>query len=246
MLRLRINSIIKSTYPFLLLFLMNNNLFSQNQSNASDFITEGRDSLSKVYGLDPLLYNGMIYNSFNPVKAKGDQYFSSSSFTKGEVTIRGIKYKDLDLNFDIYKEELLLRYTTSSNVYNTIMISKAWLEDFSIGNIRFKPYSTSEAPNRLYQVLGNDSIQLLYYWKKVLEYENDYLGNSNMYFNTKKELNIVINKSLKNFRNNKSFVHLFAKEKQPFIKKYLRQNKIKVTNASDLTMEELINYCSKL
>jgi len=39
---------------------------------------------------------------------------------------------------------------------------------------------------------------------------------------------------------------LFYKEKQAPIKKYLRQNKIKVKSAPDQAMEELINYCSKL
>ncbi len=204
-----------------------------------------KDGMDMVYGLDPLLYNGVLYNSSYPTTVKGDQFFLGSNYLKGEATIRGIKYKNLDLNYDICKQELLLKYLSSNNAFNIIMISKAWLEDFSIGEIRFGFYSTPETANRIYQVLGNDSIKLLYYWKKDLELDNTF-GNSSLSFNTKKQQNILINKSLKRFHNNRSFVHQFTKEKQILIKKYLHQYKIKVNKESDQKMEKLINYCSKL
>jgi hypothetical protein len=247
MFRLRTHSIIKRFQPFLILLVLTTNyLYSQNQSNYLDSQVNTKDSTSNVYGMDPSLYNGMLFNSFNPGKVKGDQYFLSSNYLKGEATIRGIKYKNLDLNYDIYKQQVLLRYFNSSNVFNIIMLSKAWLENFSIGNDRFVIYNTPENPNRIYQVLGNDSIQLLIYWEKVIAYENDYVGNTGLRFDIKKEFNVLINKSLKRYNNNRSFVHQFAKEQQPFISKYLRKNKIKVNNAPDQIMEELINYCSKI
>lgn len=236
---------LKRLYPFLILFLIfSNYLYSQNESINTDYST--KDSLNRVYGMDPLLYNGMLFNSFYPGKVKGDQYFINSNFIKGDVSLRGIKYKNLDLNYDLNKQELILKYLNSANLYSIIMISKAWLETFTLGNYKFIMYSTPEAPNRYYQVLGNESIQLLVYWKKEIAFETDYLENTSLYFITLKEQNLLMNKTLSKFDDNKSFVKLFAKEKQDPIAKYLRHNKIKVKKASDQTMEQLINFCSKL
>lgn len=124
------------------------------------------------------------------------------------------------------------------------MISKAWLENFSIGNANFEFYSTTENPKRIYQVLGDSSIRLFYYSRKVLQIDNA-AGSSNFYFTPIKELYVLMGNSLMKFHNNRSFTHLFTPEKQPIIKRYLRKNKIKVRKAPDNVMEELINFCNK-
>lgn len=241
----RINSIHKKVFFFLLISILTCNLlFSQNPHDLSDPFVVVKDSLNRVYGLDPVLYNGIIYASVYPKNVKGDQYFSSINYVRGEATIRGIKYKNLDLNYDIYKQELLLKYLNPNNSYNIIMISKAWLEGFSIGNVNFEFYSTPEIPRRIYQVLGVYSIRLLYYNKKVLQLNNA-AGSTSFYFLPVKELFVLMDNSILKFHNNRSFIHLFAPEKQPIIKKYLRKNRIKVSRATDNVMEELINFCSK-
>ena len=247
MLQYRTNSFTVRVYPFLLLLLVtSNNLFGQIQGDQPILPSKEIDNLESVYGVDPSLYNGFLYNSFFPGKVKGDQYFATSNYIKGEATIRGVKYKDIDLNYDIYKQELLLKYVNSSKVFNIISISKAWLEDFTIGETRFVIFSTPETPNKIYQVIGNDSIQVLVHWQKVIAYDNDFQGYTSLYFNINKELNVLVNKSLMKFNSNKSFVQLFAKDKQAYIKKYLRQNKIKVNSAPDQKMGELIIYCNKI
>lgn len=238
------NSITRKFSLFLILiFISISNSFSQIQET-KDLTLKSNDD--NVYGLDPTLYNGLLYTSFNPTKVKGDQYLLNGEYQKGEATIRGVCYKNIDLNYDIYRQEVLLKYLNSSNFISIIMLSKAWLTDFKIGDFRFVLYGTHENPKQIYQVLGNDSIQLLYYWQKKVEYNNDYAGSTNLWFSIKREQNILMNKTLYNFKNNNGFLHPFDKEKQVIIKKYLRQNKIKVNSASNQTMEELINYCSKI
>jgi hypothetical protein len=223
---------------------MNNSLYSQERNNISNTNTQSKDSTNNVYGFDPLLYNGKVYSYYYPKSVKGDQYLSGSEYLKGEATIRGVKYKDLDLNLDVFKQELLLRYLNSNNVHRVIMISKAWLEDFTIGNSRFVLHSFPNTPERFYQVLGNDSIQLYYYWKKELKLDNS-PGSSTFNFLVVKEQYVLLNGALQQFTNNRRFVKLFEKEKQIKIKKYIRHNRIKVTKAQDVVMEELINYCNK-
>jgi hypothetical protein len=246
MLRLR-NIKVKVVFTLLLvLFFSSNCLFSQNQPETNNLPPTEIDNYDKIYGLDPTLYNGLLYSSFNPGKVKGDQYFVSSAYVKGEATIRGIKYTNIDLNFDIYKQEVLLKYLGSNNINNIIKISKAWLENFSIGDYQFVIYSTPENPKGIYQVIGTESIKLLYHWEKKVAYFNDYINNTSLYFEVIKDQYVLMNNVLLKFKNNNSFVHLFAKEYQANIRKYLHQHKIKVSSASDRAMEELINYCSKI
>ena len=224
----------------LLLVSFQTNLYSQNTDSLS-YITS-KDSLDKKYGMDPSLYNGIMYQSVYPKDVKGDQSFSTPNFIKGEATIRGVYYKNIDLNFDIYKQELLLRFINAGNSYDIITISKAWLETFEIGNHQFKIYSFPEAPNRIYQTMGNGSILLLYFWKKDLKVDN---VAGVLSFIPQRLKYVLMNKSLKKYRNNREFLHLFLQDKQLQIKKYMQQNRIKVNKSSDKIMEELINYCSK-
>ncbi|RPH32787.1 MAG: hypothetical protein EHM93_07615 [Bacteroidales bacterium] len=229
---------------FILFLLFNiiitNGLFCQQNDEILNL-----DSLDKVHGLDPFLYNGIIYKSFYPSNVLGDQYLSSKNYKQGDATIRGVNYKNLELNFDVYKQEVLLKYLNSNNVYNIIMLSKTWLENFTIGDNQFILFSTPEESKRIYQVLGKDSLRLLYYYKKDLKLES-VSGSKNYVFIPRKEQYVLINQSLNKYYRNKSFIRIFKKEKQIIIKKYLRRNKIKVNNASSQIMEDLINYCSKL
>jgi hypothetical protein len=244
MLRYRFVFISKRFCPFLFLFLFGNIfLYSQNHLDTSNLPLRDVENFAGIYGLDQSLYNGILYNSYYPSNVKGDQFFIDKNFLKGEVTIKGIKYNNLELNLDIYKQELLLKYYNSNKVINVIMISKAWLEEFSIGNTRFLYLGLPRIPARIYQVLGNDSIQILYFWKKDLKLDN---ANSTLEFSIEKESYVLISKSLKKFHNNRNFVQLFAEENQIKIKQYLQQNKIHVKDAPDQKMEELINFCSKL
>jgi len=245
MLLYQINLLIKRRLLVLILLVLSSNLLYSQNKTTTDSISFFNDSLDLVFGLDPSLYNGMLYKSIYPRNVKGNQYFLSDNYLKGEATIRGVQYQNIDLNLDIYKQELLLKYTNPSKGTNIVAISKAWLEAFTIGNTHFKVYSIPEKPKRIYQVLGNDSVQIIFFWKKDLKIDN-ISGNSNMIFVVEKESYLFTNKSFKRFKGNRSFVQLFTKEKQAEIKKYIKQKNIKVNESQDQVMEELINYCSKL
>lgn len=227
------------------LFVLSKPSYCQNDDGSIQPTKKIYDSISHFYGKDPLLYNGILYKSSYPRTVNGHQYLLTSDFIKGEVVLRGVRFKNIDLNLDIHNQHLLLKAANTNNASEIIMVSQAWLESFSIGNYRFQYFNFPESTKHIFQVLGNDSILLLYYWKKDLKPDN-VNGSKNLIFITKRELSVLMNSKLYGFYNNRSFYHLFAKEKQLAIKKYLRSNKIRVRKASDENMEELINYCSKL
>lgn len=201
--------------------------------------------LDRVYGLDPLLYNGKIYTYFMPSGTGGNQFLLSADYLTGEVTIRGKTFEGISLNYDIYNQQLLLQYVNETGAFNTIGISKAWLEKFRIGNMEFRCLSLDNEPT-FYQVLGDGPFFIMVHWRKDLKLDATF-GAKNFTFTPPiKEQYVLISDQLKPFRNKRSLVSLFDPEHKPEINNYIQLNRIKIKKASDKIMTELINYIGNL
>jgi hypothetical protein len=74
-----------------------------------------------------LLLNGRIWlNQYS--KAVGDQFFLENTFIKGSVTFNGQRFNNLDLQYDITNDELLL----SIESYPVIIMNKEMVDSFSL------------------------------------------------------------------------------------------------------------------
>jgi hypothetical protein len=202
--------------------------------------------LDDVYGSDPLLYNGKYYTFFPPLNTGGHQYFKDRQFENGSVTIRGITYSDLLLNYDIYNQQLILKYMFNTGATNLIIVSDAWLEKFNYGNTNFKILAAPDTVKRIYQVLGSGSVQIMYFWKKALELDGYYGAKNHVFSAAKREMNVFIDSRILKYSNNKSFYYHFDPVKRSAIKAYIQKNKIRVKKANDETMNELLSYCNTL
>ncbi len=219
---------------FCIFFLFTSESPAQTTDNGKD----------DIYGWDPLLYNGRYYNFFSPLNARGNQFLNERQFESGRVTIRGITYRDLNVNYDICNQQLLLEYADKPGIVKLIVVSDAWLERFSISNRNFRILQDSDNGKRICQEIGNDQYRILYFWKKYMQM--DYIAGSRImtFSRPYREMNLLINGKTSRFWNNKSFINLFPPENKVNIKVYFRNHHINVKNASDMTMAELINYCN--
>ncbi len=138
--------------------------------------------MDRVYGLDPLLYNGKIYTYFLPAGTGGNQFLLSADYLTGEVTIKGKTFEGISLNYDIYNQQLLLQYVNETGAFNIIEISKAWLEKFRLGNMEFRCLSPDNKPG-FYQVLGDGPYFIMVLLAKRPE-AGCYLWSSKLYFHT--------------------------------------------------------------
>jgi hypothetical protein len=74
-----------------------------------------------------LLLNGRIWrNQYS--KAIGDQFFLANTFLKGSVTFNGRRFNNLDLQYDITNDELILRIES----YPVIIMNKEMVDSFSL------------------------------------------------------------------------------------------------------------------
>jgi hypothetical protein len=205
---------------------------------------DNTQGLDKVYGLDPSLYNGEIYSYFVESSTQGHQFLVSPEFKKGSVTIKGVTYENIQLNYDIFNQLILLN--SQEAVYSNIIISlsKAWLERFTIGQDSFEVVNNQNTSPKIYQVIGNGTARELIFWTK--EQKIDYYMGSTYYVfsKPKKEMYIQLGSLITRFRNNKTFISGFDKSSQSVISKYMHQHKVNVKKAKADSMRALITFCN--
>jgi len=200
----------------------------------------------RIFGFDPLLYNGRVYSFFVQPGTEGTQFIDAEFDTKGNTTIRGTTYKDLVLNYDIYNQQLILKYTNALGSTSLIELSKAWLEMFEINGRHFEIITESDTSKRICQVIGNGRYSVRYYFYKELLPDTRSSSRKYVFSVSEKEMFIYSGVKMERYKNNRSFVSLFNAEQQEKIKKILRQQKIKVKKANDYKISELITYCNTL
>jgi hypothetical protein len=204
------------------------------------------NSIDEVYGSDPLLYNGKYYTFYPPSNTGSHQYFADRQFETGSVIIRGVTYSDLLLNYDIYNQQLILKYKFITGATNLIIISDAWLEMFSYRDANFVILSTPDTLKRIFQTLGTGPKRILYYWRKTLNLDNFYGAKNYVFSAAAREMNVFADNQILEYSNNKGFYSLFDPDKRFAVREYLNKNNIRVKKANDKTMTDLINFCNTL
>jgi hypothetical protein len=199
--------------------------------------------ISNPKTLDPTIINGKQY-VFNVFHVEGHQFLENDNFINGTLTIKGETYENLELRYDIYNQELTLRFTNQFESQKIIVVSDAWLTSFTMGDKKFELTADESGVKRIYQTLGKGNTRVIYTWKKDLR-----LNTSNgLYSFTRPFRNsyILIDDFKHQYHTNRGFAKAFGKDISPIVKKYLRQNRIKVAKADDIVIEELINYCNSI
>lgn len=203
-------------------------------------------NVENVNDSDPLLYNGKKYTFFFPLSTGGHQFLSDQQFETGAVTIRGVTYTGLLLNYDIYNQQLVLQYVNDLGARNQIVLSDAWLESFSINEKDFELIRTSDSLKQIYQVIGNGQYRILYKWKKELVMDG-FVGATNHTFTApRKEMNLWSDTRIFRYTNNKTFYSLFVPGKKERIIEYLRTNRINVKKSTDSTLNRMVYYINTL
>ena len=210
------------------------------------FSQEQNDTHERVYGYDPLLYNGRVYYFYPQPGTGGTQYLLDAFDTHGTITLRGVTYTNLTINYDIYNQLLVLKYKNAIGSASLIEISEAWLEKFDLEGRHFEILTGNDTTKRIYQVVGKGNDKILYFREKQMLLHN--LEVSGLYYFSKviKEMYVLSGKRLVKFSNNRSFIAAFSPSEKELIKKYLRKNNLNVKKANDFKMNELINYCNTL
>lgn len=119
-----------------------------------------------------ILYNGKLWSNLY-TNVKGDQFLFSKSYLPGSLTISGKTYKNLNINFDIYNDEV----TIPKNDGTILQLNKEMVDSFTLV-YEFKTYS--------FRNTQADSLPGIKGFVNIL-----YNGKSALYVKYKKELDIL-------------------------------------------------------
>lgn len=213
-------------------------LFATNILIAQDVSSHAEDK----YGLDPLLYNGKYYTYFIPSSTHGTPFFSGPDGVVGSVQLHGRIYKGLSLKYDIFNQQLVLMYQVENGGIKHIIVSDAWLESFSLGNIHFEISTVVDSVHQIYQVIGLGSNRILYHWNKELKLDMRQGARNYFFTPSLRKAFLETDKGASKYTHNKSFLSLLDPEIQARAKKYLSQKKINVKKANDSSMTAFIEF----
>ncbi len=222
-------------FPLLLLGLMQS-VVAQHNFNISD----------PVYGSDPMIINGRYYSFFLPSRTEGNQYLTDPRFDTGSVTVRGTTYSDLLLNYDIYNQQLLLKFSTPSGADNLIIISEAWLEGFSFKGMIFSLIPLQDTVKQIFQIVGDGHARIGYLWRKDLKPDSFYGARYYSFSLPRREMNILDGNSIGRYRNNKTFCEALDERSRRAVREYLTRRRINVKRAADGTMGEVMSFYNSI
>jgi hypothetical protein len=204
------------------------------------------DNIDKTYGLDPMLYNGILYTFRSPAGASGNQYLDDRNFMPGSVSVKGIHFDSLLLNYDAVNQQLLMRFRHLNGTTSILVLNPSYLDYARFNHREFIVLKAPGSGEPIYQAIGNAETRVLFAWWKVLSASNSY-GESNMvYSKPHRSMYVQSNGRLQKFKNNRSFVACFPKAQQAQIKKHLRQQGKKVRKISDAEFQAVVDYCNSL
>lgn len=214
-------------------------------SNTIQVIAQDKIDDNQIYGLDPVIYNGKVYNYFPGVGVKGNQYFEQKDYVEGTISIRDHTYENLLLNYDILNQQLILKYVDPQGSNRLLIVSEAWLKKFSIGNEQFSIISNADGQKIIVQTLNKGILQMHIMWSKKLVAEIN-LVDEHYKFNENKLLYISSKNSFEEYNSTKDILALLSKENQLLTKSFLKKNKIKSRTTKEADLIMLLEFCNHL
>ena len=229
-------------YLLLLLFLggSGNALLSQDQQPHSFW-----DQVQYYYGTDQQLVNGRIYTPKRP-KATHHPYFLQEDWISGKLFWRGQQFSNVLLKYNIEDNQLLLKQQLQDGYSVQIILDEVFVDSFEINNHLFIPRQNALG-------FSDDRpgyVESIHYkgFKAYRQHQKVFIASYSdrhphgKYSNSLHDFFFYQNQQLHKINSNKAFATLFGTKKQA-LKKYLRQQKIKLKTDRPEVLTELLKYC---
>ncbi|MBN2520760.1 MAG: hypothetical protein JXB17_09670 [Bacteroidales bacterium] len=239
------NNRIKRSVYFSFILLVCYSCSVQGQSLSPETVYSYNSEFKKANGIDHNLINGYQYIKLY-LKANGHAFFDKDEFLPGKIIINNKLYNDVYLKYDILNQNVILLYKNSFGGNNQIVLHNHAINQFELKNKIFVNLLFPEIGNKYFQVISNSTIKCYYLWYKEIRNTSWSIDSYYEYSDQRKKTYLLINGELLRYRGNISFIKLFPKKKQEYIKQYIKTNAIKLKKASDKTVNELIIYCENL
>lgn len=211
------------------------------------------EALTEVYqktlgkqAIDPLLQNG-VYYTYPYYSAVGHPFLGDGEFGVASVIFREKEYLGVTINYDLFNQEIILSRKTG-DVLQMNLLAMEFVSGFSFKGKRFEKKEFEGLQPAFYQLISETpGISCYYLWSKERRETRD-SGNRSVYsFSDQKcRYYLCIGGQLHRYKNNNSFIKIQPEEVRSQIKAYLKQHGIRVQDASDQVIEEVIKYSNSV
>ena len=197
------------------------------------------------YGEDINLRNGKQY-TYHYSDVTGHQFFNSPEFRKGSITIRGSRYDNVLLNYDIYNQQLVLQHTDLTGRTELLRLNEEFAEEFILDGKLFVRMTFPGTGTGFFQLIRSGKLTCLSYWEKNLIYSSTSKKNSYSFHKQFRSNYFLDNHRLRSIQSKSSFLTLFKQEYRREIKSYVRKEKIHFRKLSDEDLIKVLEFCNGL
>jgi len=225
-------------------------LYSQNPSldNQKKIIDKRTEELiyfsEYEFGKDLRLVNGRIYSQPN-MRAKGHPFFQDLHWMSGSVTVNGKTFSGLQLNYDIYKDDLIYLDELPDGARRIILLNKNQVTKFTIPGHTFVKHESSSLndvnESQYFEILYEGEISLFKKWTKEFESNPTQEYPNGKFLDTKTTRYFLKSNKLYKVTNKDSLLEV-CEDKKEEMKEYLRKNRIHIRKVPDQKLVGFIEY----
>lgn len=163
-----------------------------------------------------------------------------------DIVFSGKYYKDLKIRYDLYTQEFILEYSDKFGGLQQIVMNRLKLDSIFIDDVLFIKNKFSDIKAYFLQVIHEDKISCYFTWKKEYRFNNSGIETGHEYSDEIVNFYLVLDGKSYVFANKVSFLKIFPADKRNFIRKFMKENRIKVRRRLQTDMVKLCIYCNKL
>ena len=231
-------------YLISLVFLMATPLIGQVRDYSEKEFNQVKGFFDRSYGSDYSLLNGrqyyLLYSSVSHPFIFSDQYRGES------LRLNGVSYEGIPINYDIYKQHIVLQYTGYSGQLQQLILNQELIGDFSIAGKLFRRLIFPDTGARFYQVVSEGEVSCYLFWEKTMYYAPEENATPYNYTQPSRHLYILRSGQLHSIKTRNAFVNLFEEGYRKEINRFYRREKVSFKNGTDTSIRQLIEFCNNL
>lgn len=202
------------------------------------------------YGLNPDIYRGRKYINLERYQS-GNPFFNnvdniSIKFSEGKILFEEKRIEDVQLLYDVYKQEVIIQSESLFGVNNEIVMLNALIDEFWLGEYHFvkNPFEEIDALF-IEKIEGNNTevVCFLSYYKEYRIQQNS--GRGVMGFGELRSRKyLFVDQRILGFKGKKSFLNGLSSQDKEKALSFIKSNPVKFKNANSRYFDDLLKTLS--
>lgn len=225
---------------FLQVFLFHS--FASGQSPEQFFLA--RAYFDRTYGSDYNLLNGRQYYLY--YSSNSHPFLNTEQSLPGGLVIRGMSYQGVPINYDLFQQEVILQYITSSGETRHVILNRELVDEFILDDRVFRSVQVDGRQDGYAQVIEAGGLSFYIFYIKKLNYTPSTNTTPYHYTRASKRIYLDTGEHVSPVSSRNSFLQLFEPGQLANIKQFMRRGNLRLKKATDAELKALLDYCSQL